>query len=44
MAEPRIEVTLDDGTELTWLPGEETPDAVEAIESFLGPANHVHKP
>lgn len=44
MVEPRIEVTLADGTELIWHPGEETPYAVQGIEDFLGPADQVIAP
>lgn len=42
--EPKIEVTLADGTELVWYSGEETPDAVTSIEEFFGPADEVYKP
>jgi hypothetical protein len=37
MSDPSIVVTLQDGSTITWHPGEETPFAVETIESFLGP-------
>lgn len=39
-----ITVLLEDGTELIWHPGQETPYAVEALESFLGPADQWVEP